>query len=178
MQEQLHIQDVVVTSELLERSHSGQSHLVLGPKSVLTPSGWDYVRANGLEVVRGTGDESRGTQAPPEDRARPIPDAPLGIREVLPTIAEDHRIVVEGRCEHPDRSCGCRSEEFGSGFVEPDDCEDCTVRRIQTEGPKAPCDGCNRQLEEPADKGPDAATIDTLVQVITDQVVARLRETE
>jgi len=166
----------VVTSELLENSYEGQTQLLLGTGSVLTPSGRDFVQAKGLEVIR---EQAACTRVPhPSSAHEPAgtPAALPDIQEVTPGVAEDHRIIQEGRCEHPDRACGCTSEEFGSGFVEPDDCEGCTVKRIQREGGEAPCQGCNRQVEEPASAAGDRDTVEVLVQVITDQVVARLRQ--
>lgn len=177
MPETLTVKEKVVTAEVLGRSHRGQATLLLGPGAVLTPSGWDFVNQHRMEVVRGPAPPGAQAQAAP---AAPRPEGPPnpGIREVLPAVAEDTRIVQEGRCEHPDRPCGCTTEEFGSGFVEPDDCSDCGVRRMQREGAPAACDGCNRQAAESA--GTRGATLDVeaLVRQITDQVMARLKEME
>jgi hypothetical protein len=174
MDKTLTTEERVVTSEVLGRVHQGQVRLYLGPGSVLTPSGWDYVNQHHLEVVRGAtppASEPAAAQA-----SCPAPDP--GISEVLPAVAEDTRIVQEGRCDHPDQACGCESEEFGSGFVEPDDCTDCTVRRIKKEGGTDQCEGCNRQAVEQNACGGDEVEIETLVRLVTDQVLARLRELE
>jgi len=173
----------VVTAEVLGRAHQGQTYLHLGPGSVLTPSGWDYVNQHRMEVVRGAAPPSspnrpaqpRGPDPQADLQAVPqasIPAPDPGINEVLPAIAEETRIVQEGRCDRPDQACGCESEEFGSGFAESDDC---TVRRMQQEGLAATCDG--RDLQ-PVEKRMDEADVEALVRLVTDQVLARLREME
>ena len=173
MDQTLTIEERVVTAEVLGRVHQGQVQLCLSPGSVLTPSGWDFVNQHHLEVVRGTAPPA--LRVPPgkqDSRPTPVPE----ISEVLPSVAEDTRIVQEGRCDHPDRACGCESEEFGSGFVEPDDCGDSTVRRIQREGDAAPCDGPGRQDAVQDSSGENNLDEEALVRLVTEQVLARLKE--
>jgi hypothetical protein len=173
MDQTLTVEERVVTAEVLGRLHQGQALLRLSPGSVLTPSGWDYVNQHHLEVVRGAAPPV--LPGPPEEldtRPAPVPE----ISEVLPSVAEDTRIVQEGRCDHPDRACGCESEEFGSGFVESDDGRDSTVRRIQREGDAAPCDGPDRQDAARDSSGANDLDEETLVRLITEQVLARLKE--
>jgi hypothetical protein len=174
MDETLTVREKVVTADVLARCHNGQARLCLEPGAVLTPSGWDFVNQHRMEVLRGAAPPAGPGAAP----SRPSPReawADPEIREVMPAVAEDTRILQEGRCEHPDRACGCQTEEFGSGFVEPADCDDCAVRAMPREKDAAACDGCNRQ---PAPPAADAVDLEKLVRLITDRVLARLREME
>jgi hypothetical protein len=86
--------------------------------------------------------------------------------------------VDAGRCEHPDRACGCQHEEFGSGYVEPSRCGDCAVHQRKKAGdPEASCEGCNRyktllqQIEQGQATDPEA-----LVEQITELVIHRLAD--
>ncbi len=83
-----------------------------------------------------------------------------------------------GRCEHPDRACGCEHEEFGSGYVEPADCSTCAVhQRKQAGDAAASCAGCNRyktllqQIEQGQASDPEA-----LVEQITELVMRQLAD--
>ena len=169
----MHIADRVITAEVIGRSHTGETELHVDRRAVLTPSAWDYVHEHGIDVVR------QGTSAGPVPPAgQPAPE-PADVKEVPPAVAEDTRIVQEGRCDHPDKSCGCQSDEFGSGFVEPECCDGCSVERArQEDAGGASCDGCN---QDPSTRQSQSARapvhdIETLVQQITDKVMARLRE--
>jgi hypothetical protein len=95
------------------------------------------------------------------------------VREVPPpAVATPTQLVPESRCEHPEQPYGCKTDEFGSGFVEPSACHDCQVHGECKEGAaQTDCEGCNRhrtlQNLAPAD-------LEALVQQITDQIMAQL----
>lgn len=83
-----------------------------------------------------------------------------------------------GRCEQPDRACGCQHEEFGSGFVEPAHCGDCAVhQRKKADDSAASCAGCNRYktLLQQIEKGQATAPEDLVAQ-ITELVIHRLAD--
>ena len=83
-----------------------------------------------------------------------------------------------GRCEQPDRACGCQHEEFGSGFVEPAHCGDCAVHQRKKAGDSAAsCAGCNRYktLLQQIEKGQATAPEDLVAQ-ITELVIHRLAD--
>ncbi len=148
MAKALHIDAPVVTGDLLGREHQGERTLCLAPSAILTPTAWDYIRQHRLQLSRGA------VGAPAEADA----DA--------------------GRCEHPDRACGCEHEEFGSGYVEPTRCSDCAVHQRKKEGDsEASCEGCNRyktllqQIEQGRATDPEA-----LVEQITELVIHRLAD--
>lgn len=155
-----HIAAPVVTEEILRQQHQGQEELCLSPAAVITPTGWDYIRQHHLKVARGE----------PEPAIRP-PEPGL-IPEVRPGT-----LVPQGGCEHPDRPCGCQTEEFGSGFVEPAACADCAIHHLQQEGaPNTGCQGCNRHktLHGLVAAHQISAPDEELVRLIVDQVLARL----
>ena len=144
----MHIDDPVVTGDLLGREHKGERVLSVAPSAILTPTAWDYIRQHRLQLSRG---EVVGT-------AEAVADA--------------------GQCEHPDRACGCQHEEFGSGYVEPAHCGDCAIHeRKQAGDPEASCEGCNRyktllqQIEQGQATDPEA-----LVEQITELVIHRLAD--
>ena len=147
----LHIGDPVVTGDLLGREHRGERVLNIAAEAILTPTAWDYIRQHRLQLHRG-------------EVAGPASEA-----------GED-RIVGAGRCDHPDRSCGCEGEEFGSGYVEPSCCRDCAINKLQQQGdPNASCVGCNRHktLLHLVAKG-QANDPEELIQRITEVVVHKL----
>ena len=83
-----------------------------------------------------------------------------------------------GRCEQPDRACGCQHEEFGSGFVEPAHCGDCAVHQRKKVGDSAAsCAGCNRYktLLQQIEKGQATAPEDLVAQT-TELVIHRLAD--
>ncbi len=151
-----HIAAPVVTEEVLRQQHQDEEEICLSPGAVVTPTGWDYIRRHRLRVGRG-------------EAGAPARSQPRLIQEVRPGT-----LVPEGRCEHPDQSCGCKDEEFGSGFVEPAACDHCAVHRLQQEGaPDCGCQGCNRHKTLVASHALPAVSED-LVRQIAEQVLARL----
>ncbi|MFA6112196.1 MAG: hypothetical protein WDA75_25845 [Candidatus Latescibacterota bacterium] len=179
----LQIADPVVTGDGLRLLHRGQIEVQVGPKTVLTPTAWDYVRQHRLHVVRsgaeGSGPVaaspgSTGEVSPPAATAAPA-GATVGnlVREVPPS-----QMVAQGRCDHPDRPFGCKTEEFGSGFAEPASCQDCPVNRLRQEGQASPgCEGCNRE-QAAAGAGAGQEELEFLVQRITDLVLEQLARGE
>ena len=149
MAEALHIDAPVVTGDLLGREHKGERTLSVLPSAILTPTAWDYIRQHRLQLSRG---------------------------EAVAAAADG--VADAGRCEHPDRACGCEHEEFGSGYVEPAHCGDCAIHeRKQAGDPEASCEGCNRyktllqQIEQGQATDPEA-----LVEQITELVIHRLAD--
>ena len=152
-----HIDAQVVTEALLRQEHQSQEELSVLPGAVITPTGWDYIRQHRLRVVR------RVAPAPAQ------PSAPGLITELTPSS-----LVQEGRCDHPDRSCGCQTEEFGSGFVEPHSCGECAVHHSQG-GCGEACKGCNRHKSPPALQQIALPGVsEDLVRQIVAQVMGRL----
>jgi len=121
----LHIDERVVTGELLRQRRGEEDVLCLSPRSVVTPTGWDYIREMKLEVSRTAGTDG-------------APGPGAAIREVRPATDDGVKVVPNGRCDYPDRAFGCTTEEFGSGFADPEPAS-------QTTAPGAP--------GEPARKG-------------------------
>lgn len=161
----LHIADPVVTGEMFKRQHQGQTQVCVGQRAVVTPTAWDYIREHRLQLVRG------------ETPAAPAPTGPAVslVREAQPpAMATATQLVPESRCEHPEQPYGCKTDEFGSGFVEPSSCHDCQVHADCKESRAAGgCEGCNRhhtfQSLAPVD-------LEALVQQITDQIMAQLED--
>ena len=159
MADRLHVSEAVVTAEVLRARHDGQQEVSVPAGAVVTPTGWDYLRSHGLRLTRG--------EPPGPGRFRPAP--PEAVPEVLPPGAEGG-VLARGRCDHPDRPYGCKTEEFGSGFVEPSSCAECAVYQAEAAGrPNPGCDGCNRRAA--ADREEEA-----LVQRLTDEILRRLKE--
>ena len=169
----LHIGEMVVTDQVLRQRHAGQAEVLVAPRAVVTPSGWDYLRDQRLQLRRG---DVRGPRQHPQAPASSPQAGPAAggaapsrgeIPEVLPP-GSDAGVLSRGRYEHPDRAFGCRTEEFGSGFVEPSSCGDCAVQRSAAGSGSCACDGCNKA---PAGGGDD---LEALVQRLTDEIMARL----
>lgn len=159
MAERLHIPEAVVTEEILRARHAGQEEVSVNAGAVVTPSGWDYLRSNRMRLTRGQPTESEA----------PWPSTAAAIPEVLPPGAEGG-LLGRGRCDHPDRPYGCKTEEFGSGFVEPSSCSQCAVYQAELAGrPSCGCGGCNRRTAA------DEET-ETLVRRLTDEIMRRLSE--
>ncbi len=155
----LHISETVVTEEILRARHAGQQEVSVATEAVVTPTGWDYLRSHGVRLTRGES-PGRGGSGPAPAEA---------VAEVLPPGAEGG-VLARGRCDHPDRPYGCKTEEFGSGFVEPSSCSECAVYRAEAAGrPNVGCGGCNRRAA--ADREEEA-----LVQRLTDEIMRRLNE--
>ena len=158
----LHIDDAVVTGDLLSRAHQGEREFSFVPNAILTPTAWDYIRQHRLQVSRG-GEVSAATSS---NAGQPE------------TAETEGRIISEGQCEHPDRSCGCQHEEFGSGYVEPSCCHDCAIQKLKREGDaEASCEGCNRHktLVQLVARG-KASDPEELVRRISDIVTHRLED--
>ena len=149
----LHIADAVVTGEVLSRQHRDEEEVCIPPGSVVTPTGWDYIRAHGMQLVRDT---------------RPVaaaqPEAVQEIREVPPAVANGEKVVPESRYEHPDRPYGCKTDEFGSGYADPE--------RSQDGEPGAGYDAQGSQKQAPASS--TDAEVEALIQMITDRVMLQL----
>ena len=158
MADRLHISEAVVTGEVLRDRHDGQQEVSVPAGAVVTPTAWDYLRSHGLRLTRG-----------PAAGPGPEPPAAGPVPEVLPPGAESG-LLGRGRCDHPDRAYGCKTEEFGSGFVEPSSCSGCAVYQAELAGrPNCGCGGCNRRVA--ADEEAEA-----LVQRLTDEIMRRLKE--
>lgn len=158
----LHIDDTVVTGDLLSRAHQGEREFSFVPDAILTPTAWDYIRQHRLQVSRGG-----GVSAATSSNA--------GQPDTAETAGQ---IISEGRCEHPDRSCGCQHEEFGSGYVEPSCCHDCAIHKLKREGDaEASCEGCNRHktLMQLVARG-KASDPEELVRRISEIVEHRLED--
>lgn len=143
----------IITENLLRQAHQGQEELRLLPRAVITPTGWDYIRQHRLKVTRGEA---------------PAPAAPAPASGLIPELTPSS-LVQEGRCDHPDRPCGCQTEEFGSGFVEPASCGECSIHQVQG-GCGEACKGCNRHQRAAVLPG----VSEDLVRQITAQVLANL----
>ncbi len=145
----LYVAEAVITEDLLRRLHQGQEEIHFGSKTVVTPTGWDFIREHQLQVSRGeapSGAETNGQSAEGISGVGSEPAASENrqtggelIEEVTP------QMVQEGCCDHPDRPYGCKTDEFGSGFA-----------------------------ESSTQNGDRDSDIETLVQQITDLVMAEL----
>ena len=158
----LHIDDTVVTGDLLSRAHQGEREFSFVPDAILTPTAWDYIRQHRLQVSRGD-----GVSAATSSNA--------GQPDTAETAGQ---IISEGRCEHPDRSCGCQHKEFGSGYVEPSCCHDCAIHKLKREGDaEASCEGGNRHktLMQLVARG-KASDPEELVRRISEIVAHRLED--
>ena len=148
-----HIGDRVVTGDLLAREHKGERAINVIADAILTPTAWDYIRQHRLQVVRG--------QAP-----------------ALSAQVDEESIEGAGRCDHPNRSCGCEQEEFGSGYVEPASCSECAVHARKRAGDAtASCEGCNRHktLLNLIEQG-QAYDPEELIREVSDMVLHRLEK--
>lgn len=190
----LHIGDPVVTKEVLQRRHHGETDVHICRRAVITPTGWDYIRDHRLRVTRveqaalpsgaASGSLLAAGGLPPVGghTAASRPRAGSGaIQEISPPTADDTSLVQQGRCEFPSRSFGCKTEEFGSGFVEPSTCQECPVQQLQPASPSAVesscgCGGCNRHRtqQQVAGEGRGAPDLEALVQQITEEIIFRL----
>ena len=73
-------------------------------------------------------------------------------------VADGQKVVPETRCDYPDRPFGCETDEFGSGFAEP-------------ESPAA-CNSPGGDAE--ASEGARRPGVEALIQTITDQIMVRI----
>jgi hypothetical protein len=158
----LDISEAVVTEQVLDSRHAGEAEVRVGPGAVVTPSGWDYLRFHRLRLTRG-GSTGQPAPHPAVNRV----GVAAAIPEVLPPGSEAG-VLSRGRCDHPDRAYGCRTEEFGSGFVEPSSCSDCAIHKAQQSGAaNSGCDGCNKADSLDHD-------VEALVQNLTNEIMRRL----
>lgn len=152
MAQALDITAAVVTEEVLRASHAGESEIRVPAAAVVTPSAWDYVRYHRLQLTCGSRLMGSSSVAP----------TAAAIAEVLPPGSEAG-VLSRGRCDHPDRPYGCRTEEFGSGFVESACCSDC-ARKQALDARAGNCGSCSD----------GDAEMETLVQQLTDEIMKRL----
>ena len=162
----LHILETVITGDLLSREHESQEELRVSSRAILTPTAWDYVRDSGLRLTRT--DDPGGSSADGQgDRAE--------VAEIRPDAMDETAIVQRGRCEHPDQAFGCKTDEFGSGFVQPGSCEECATSRERKDDDTD--EGCGKCGVNLAGSDPsDDPQIEALIQRITDEVLSRLEE--
>jgi hypothetical protein len=157
----LDIAAAVVTEQVLRACHTEEVEVHVAVNAVVTPSAWDYLRFHRLRLTRG----SSGGGRPGTDREAATA-ATASITEVLPPGSEAG-VLSRGRCDHPDQAYGCRTEEFGSGFVEPADCSECAIQQAQQAGVKnSGCGGCNKVGTRDG--------VEPLVQQLTDEIMRRL----
>lgn len=180
MAQVLDIAAAVVTEEVLRQAHTGQQEIRVAPGALVTPSGWDFLRYHRLQLVRGgalgsaTATSRSGSAAP---AASATAASATAITEILPPGSEAG-VLSRGRCDHPDKAFGCRTEEFGSGFVEPSSCSDCAIQQVRQVQPGGSnCGGCNKAPGNTAAgqraTGADDST-EALVQQLTDEIMRRL----
>ncbi|MEW6756233.1 MAG: hypothetical protein AB1505_35455 [Candidatus Latescibacterota bacterium] len=168
MSQVLYVTDPVVTGEQLRRLHQGQAEVCFAPRTVVTPTAWDYVRQARLAVSRGEASADAGA-APPAAAASGSGGSSPTIQPVSPAVSGTSppqasglipevcpaQLVAQGRCDHPDQPCGCTTDEFGSGYA------DGAARAGRGSG------------GGPATEG----DVEALVQRITDLVMEELRRT-
>ena len=153
----LHIEEAVVTGDDLSRAHRGQEELCVGAAAVLTPTAWDYIRDQRVRVTRGASVPEPSEPAPPSP--------PAG-------AATEAQMVPQARCDQPGRSCGCATEEFGSGFIQPDSCEVCAIHQLKVAGKANPgCEGCNLNRGCEVESGVET---EMLVSQITGEIMEQL----
>jgi hypothetical protein len=119
----LYVAEAVITEDLLRRLHQGQEEICFGSKTVVTPTGWDFIREHQLRVSRGEAPSGAEMNEPAVAEIPEVGSEPAASEnrqtggELIPEVCTP-QMVQEGRCEHPDRSYGCTTDEFGSGFAE------------------------------------------------------------
>ncbi|MDP7291532.1 MAG: hypothetical protein QF497_04850, partial [Verrucomicrobiota bacterium] len=118
----LHIKEMVVTGDDLARAHQSQEELCVDTAAVLTPTAWDYIRDHRLRLTRGA------TTPEPSEPSEPVAPSPSA------SVVDEVQMVPHGQCDQPTRSCGCATEEFGSGFVQPDRCDMCAIHQLKVAG--------------------------------------------
>lgn len=180
----LDIQATVVTGDVLSAAHRGEALVRVPAGAVITPSGWDYLRYHKLRLHDGAATPTSPQSSPGRTTAAPAaPAATAGqaIAEVLPAGFEAG-LVSKGRYDHPDRAYGCRTEEFGSGFVEPASCDGCAVKAVAAQtGGSCGCGGCNKEAAGTTPGGTSSGATssggsvdEALVQRLTDEIMRRL----
>jgi hypothetical protein len=171
----LDIQATVVTGDVLSAAHRGEALVRVPAGAVITPSGWDYLRYHKLRLHDGAAAAASPQIAPGRPAAAPAATAGQAIAEVLPAGFEAG-LVSKGRYDHPDRAYGCRTEEFGSGFVEPASCDGCAVKAAARTGGSCGCGGCNKEAagSTPGGTSSGGSVDEALVQRLTDEIMRRL----
>ena len=96
----LYIEESVVTGEILAGAHSAEREVCVNETAIVTPTGWDFLRNARLRLIRGSASKKT-----------------VSLRAVEKKT-DEHMMDGLGRCNQPERSCGCVDEEFGSGFAE------------------------------------------------------------
>lgn len=155
----LHIQEMVVTGDDLARAHQGQEVLCVVAAAVLTPTAWDYIRDQRLRLTRGESASVSESVA----------------LSASTNLVNEAQMVPHAQCDQPGSSCECTTEEFGSGFVQPESCGVCAIHQLKVAGQANPgCEGCNLNGRCDGESGSAAAT-ESLVAQITEQIVEQLR---
>jgi len=168
----LHIEDAVITGDMLARKHGAEEEVCIGEAAIVTPTAWDYLRQKHLRLQRGAVEQMAAVAVAAEQNAV----AEAVANDVL--IAEAKVMDGLGRCEQPRESCGCQDEEFGSGYVEPSSCRDCVVYELKKKGDAgADCAGCNRRhlLDGLIESG-QGVDPEQLIREVTALVVHRLED--
>ena len=147
----LYIEEAVVTGDILSRRHGDESEVYIADSAIVTPTGWDYLRQHRVQLSRGEVPEV------PQHSSDDSSDTPK-ITEIQPPQMDG-----SGRCEQPERSCGCQTEEFGSGYVE---------RLSNTESDRVMDEIVNRYLKTV--KSGHVIDPEQLVREITSLVLHRL----
>ena len=154
----LYIEESVVTGEILAGAHSAEREVCVNETAIVTPTGWDFLRNSRLRLIRGSASKKN-----------------VSLRAVEKKT-DKHIMDGLGRCNQPERSCGCVDEEFGSGFVEPSSCQDCSIHELKRKGDNSVnCNGCNRRdLLEQLSESVDTMEPEQLIREVTAVVTKRL----
>ena len=91
----IRIDDAVITAQTLEGRLSGERQVELGPGAKLTPSAQDFLRAQGVEVVR----RSDGEPAPAAPAAPRVPAANVGGRKAFAGIFCPNLVLFDSQNE-------------------------------------------------------------------------------
>ncbi|MAN23281.1 MAG: hypothetical protein CME10_03340 [Gemmatimonadetes bacterium] len=154
----LYVEESVVTGDILVNVHSEEEEVCVSETAIVTPTGWDYLRNKRLRLIRG----SKSKKAIPQE---------LDSKHI-----SQNEMDGIGRCDQPESSCGCVDEEFGSGFVEPSSCHDCSIHELKRKGDQsADCYGCNRRvlLDKLVESG-SGLEPEQLIREVTSAVAQRL----
>lgn len=153
----LEVKLMVITGDNLAGKYQGERELLVENAAVLTPTAWDFVRDHRMRVTRG----KTAMSSFPSAAALPANKVEVG-----------SQMVAHGQCDHPGISCGCDTDEFGSGFVQPENCTSCVIHQLKVAGqPNPGCKGCN--LNGYRDPVEDDG-VDLLVTRITEEILEQL----
>ena len=168
----LYIDSPVITEVALSRQHEGEDEVVVINSAVITPSGWDYLRRHRLRLTRGEAGTEPASRTPVSAQTLPPSDAESSQHG---NVSAGQQLVQQGICHYPSRCYGCESEEFGSGFVEPNSCQECAVYRRASGRPDSrDCHGCNRHLAVANRLREAGGEVDELVQQIVNEIRGRI----